>query len=106
MDHSEFKSLQFVDVAARASYESAYESTPAWEPAPPPGRPNHRARLWLGLRDEMTASGAKTVADLPAERIAAFYHSIESGDGSASSVFKRLFGGASTEQGRRGRRGR
>ena len=98
-DHSEFKSLPFVDVAARASFESGYDRTPVWEPYPSNGKPKH----WLRLRDEMIASGAKTVADLPAERITAFYHSIESGDGSASSVFKRLFGGASTEQGRRGR---
>ncbi len=32
-------------------------------------------RPWLQLRDEMIASEAKTVAELRADRIVAFYHS-------------------------------
>jgi hypothetical protein len=84
MDNAEFESLLFVDVADRA----------AGEAVPPHDKPKYYGRPWLQLRDEMVASGAPTVAELPAHRINAFYRSTQSGHGNTTRIFRRLFGAA------------
>jgi len=78
----EFESLMFVDVAERASAE----------PAAPSGEPRYQRRPWTQLRDEMLASGAKTVDELSAKRIALFYRSTRSADGGVKSLFRSVFG--------------
>ena len=85
MTQAEFESLLFIEVADRAAAESP----------PPHGKPKYYGRPWLQLRDEMVASGAHTVADLPAKRITTFYQATLPGNGSARSILRRLFGGPS-----------
>ena len=86
MTQAEFESLLFIDVADRAAAESS----------PPHGKPKYYGRPWLQLRDEMVASGARTVADLPAKRIAVFYYATRPGNGSAKRMLRGLFGGPSS----------
>ena len=85
MTQAEFESLLFIDVADRAAAESS----------PPHGKPKYYGRPWLQLRDEMMASRAQTVAELPAKRIAAFYHATRPANG-GKRVLGRLFGGPSS----------
>ena len=85
MKQAEFESLLFVEVADRA----------AAEPAPPPGKPKHYGRPWAQLRDEMVASGAKTVQELPASRILVFYQLTRPANGGVLSTLRRFFGGTS-----------
>jgi hypothetical protein len=66
MRQMEFTSLLFVDVEERAAAEAG---------CPLPGKPAYYGRPWTQLRDEMVVSGAKSVAELSASRIAVFYHS-------------------------------
>ena len=86
MTQAEFESLLFIDVADRAAAESA----------PPNDKPKYHGRPWLQLRDEMVASGARTIAELPAKRIAVFYHSTRPANGGAKKVLRGLFGGPSS----------
>jgi hypothetical protein len=86
MKRSEFDALLFVDVAERA----------AGEGAAPPSKPKYYGRPWSELRDEMVASGAKTVRELPARRIAVFYPKMVPANGGAKSIFRGLFGGISS----------
>jgi hypothetical protein len=83
---ADFESLLFIDVADRAAVESP----------PPHGKPKYYGRPWLQLRDEMVASGARTVAELPAKRIAVLYHATRPRHGGAQRVLRGLFGGASS----------
>jgi hypothetical protein len=83
MNQAEFESLLFVDVADMA----------ATEPTPQPGEAKYHRRPWLQLRDEMLASGAKTVAELRADRIAAFYQSTRAADQGLLRALRGLFGG-------------
>lgn len=86
MTQAEFESLLFIEVADRA----------AAEPPPPPGEPKYYGRPWLQLRDEMVASGAETVAALPAKRIAVFYQATRPANGGVKKMLKGLFGGPSS----------
>ncbi|HET8752092.1 MAG TPA: hypothetical protein VFM43_06155 [Gaiellaceae bacterium] len=81
MKRAEFESLLFVEVADRARDESASARS-------------DRGRPWTQLRDEMLASGAKTVEELRAERIATFYKSTNATEGGVLAAFKGLFGPA------------
>jgi hypothetical protein len=83
MNQAEFKSLLIIDVADRA----------AAEPPAPPEESKYYRRPWLQLRDEMVASGAKTVAELRADRIAALYRATNASDRGPLSPIRRLFGG-------------
>lgn len=86
MTQAEFESLLFIDVADRAAAESS----------PPHSKSKYYGRPWLQLRDEMAASGARTVAHLPAKRIAVFYYATRPGNGGAKRVLRGLFGGPSS----------
>ena len=70
-DAAEFETLRFIDVADRAAAESP----------PPHGKPKYYGRPWRQLRDEMVASRAQTVAELPAKRIAVFSHATRPANG-------------------------
>ena len=83
MKQAEFESLLFVDVADRAASERT----------PQPGEAKYYRRPWLQLRDEMVASGAKTVAELRADRIVAFYQSTSAADRGLLATLRNLFGG-------------
>lgn len=80
---SEFELLLFVDVEERASAE----------PDQQPGKPKYSGRPWTRLRDEMVATGVRTITELPAGQIRLFYASTKSTDDNAKSIFRRLFGG-------------
>jgi hypothetical protein len=81
MKRAEFEALLFVEVADRARDESAFAR-------------GDRGRPWTQLRDEMLASGAKTVEELRAEKIASFYKSTNAAEGGVLAAFKGLFGTA------------
>jgi hypothetical protein len=83
MKQAEFKSLLFVDVVDRA----------AAEPASPPGESKYYRRPWLQLRDEMVDSGARTVGELRADRIRAFYRATSVADRGLLGSLRRAFGG-------------
>jgi hypothetical protein len=85
MKQAEFEALLFVDVADRA----------ATEPPTQHGKPKHYGRPWTQLRDEMVASGAKTVQELPSNRILVFYQLTRPANGGALSTLRRFFGGTS-----------
>ena len=76
----------FVDVEERAGAEAG----------PPQGKPKYYGRPWTQLRDEMLASGARTVGELSANRVAVYYHSTRSAYGSVIDSLKRLFGTTSS----------
>lgn len=84
MRQAEFESLLFVEVADRA----------ATEPAPSANEGTYGGRPWTRLRDEMLGSGAKTVEELRADRIAAFYKATNRADRGVLSSLRGLFGGA------------
>lgn len=84
MRQTDFESLLFVEVEKRAATEAG----------PPDGKPRYYGRPWTQLRDEMVASGARTVGELSTRRIAAYYQSTKSASGGAMSALKRLFGSA------------
>jgi hypothetical protein len=81
MRQAEFESLLFVDVEEHAAAERI----------PPEGKQKYFGRPWTQLRDEMLASGAMSVAELPANLIAGFYRSTKSADGGVVSAFRGLF---------------
>jgi hypothetical protein len=83
---TDFESLMFVEVEERAEAEAG----------PPQGRPKYYGRPWTQLRDEMLASGARTVGQLSPNRIAVHYHSTRSAYGSVIDSLRRLFGPASS----------
>ena len=83
MNQAEFESLLFVDVADMA----------ATEPTPQPGEAKYHRRPWLQLREEMLASGAKSVAELRADRVVAFYQLTRAADRGLLSSLRSLFGG-------------
>jgi hypothetical protein len=85
MKPEEFEALLFIEVADRA----------ATEPPPEHGKPKHYGRPWTQLRDEMVASGAKTVHELSSSRILVFYQLTRPANGGALSSLRRFFGGAS-----------
>ena len=82
MQPAEFESLLFVDVQERAAAERT----------PPEGRPKYHGRPWTQLRDQMLASGARSVGELPERAIAAFYSSTGSVDRGVMGALKELFG--------------
>lgn len=84
MTQREFESLMFVDVERRAAAEAG----------PQPGKPKYYGRPWTQLREEMVASGAKTVGELSTNRVAVYYHSTKPGDRSAVHRLRRLFANA------------
>jgi hypothetical protein len=85
MKQEEFESLLFIDVADRA----------AAEPAPPPDADKYYRRPWLQLRDEMIATDAKTVAELRADRIVAYYHSVNARGSGLLTALRDLLGSSS-----------
>lgn len=87
MRRTDFDSLVFVEVEERAGTEAAVS---------PHGTPKYYGRPWTQLRDEMLASGARTVRELPTSRVAAYYYSTKSADGSVTLLLQRLFGTASS----------
>ena len=83
MNQAEFESLLFVDVADMA----------ATEPTPQPDEAKYHRRPWLQLRDEMVDSGARTVGELRADRIRAFYRATSVADRGLLGSLRRAFGG-------------
>jgi hypothetical protein len=81
MHKADFESLLFVDVEERAAAERT----------PPEGKPRYHGRPWTQLRDQMLASGAMSVGELPERTIAAFYRSTGSVDRGVMSALKELF---------------
>jgi hypothetical protein len=77
---TDFESLMFVDVVERAGSEAG----------PPQGKPKYYGRPWTQLRDEMVASGARTVGQLSTNRVAVYYHSTRSAYRSVFDSLKRL----------------
>jgi len=84
MRQTEFESLMFVDVEARAAAEAG----------PRPGKPKYYGRPWTQLREEMVTSGAKTVGELSTNRVAVYYHSTKPADRSAVHRLRRLVASA------------
>jgi hypothetical protein len=83
MQRVDFESLLFIDVEERAGAE----------PAPQPGHPKYHGRPWTRLRDEMVATGSRTVAELPPSKVRLSYRSTRSGDEGGTKFLRRLFGG-------------
>ena len=83
MEQAEFEALLFIDVEKRA----------AAEPAEQPGHPRYNGRPWTRLRDEMVATGSRTVADLPPGKVTLFYRSTKSAHADEKRFFRGLFGG-------------
>jgi hypothetical protein len=83
MKQAEFKSLLFVDVVDRATAE----------PTSPPGGSKYYRRPWLQLRDERVDSGARTVGELRADRVRAFYRATSAADRGLLGSLRRVFGG-------------
>jgi hypothetical protein len=83
---TDFESLMFVEVEERATGEAG----------PPQEKPKYYGRPWTQLRDEMLASGARTVGELSTNRVAVYYQSTSSAYGSVIGSLKRLFGTASS----------
>jgi hypothetical protein len=81
---TDFESLMFVEVEERAAAEAG----------PPQEKPKYYGRPWTQLRDEMLASGARTVGELSSNRVALYYHSTRSAQSSVVDSLKRLFGAA------------
>jgi hypothetical protein len=76
----------FVDVEERAGAEAG----------PLQGKPRYYGRPWSQLRDEMVASGARTVGELSTNRVAVYYHSTRIPYGSVIYALKRIFGAISS----------
>ncbi|MFZ0341692.1 MAG: hypothetical protein WAL31_05105 [Gaiellaceae bacterium] len=83
---TDFESLMFVNVEERARAEAG----------PSQGKPKYYGRPWTQLRDEMLASGARTVGELSTSRVAVYYHSTRSAQRGVVDSLKRLFGTASS----------
>jgi hypothetical protein len=83
---TDFESLMFTDVEKRAEGDAG----------PPQGKPKYYGRPWTQLRDEMLASGARTVGELSTNRIAVHYHSTGSAHSGLVDSLKRLFGTTSS----------
>jgi hypothetical protein len=79
---TDFEALMFVDVEERAGGEAG----------PPQGEPRYYGRPWTQLRDEMLASGARTVGELSTNRVAVHYQSTRSAYGGVIDSLKRLLG--------------
>jgi hypothetical protein len=75
---TEFESITLEQGRARAETD----------PAPERGKPEYFGRLWAQIVDEMTASGASTIGDLPEERVTDFFLSTGAVYGELAEILK------------------